>query len=154
MTQQRFNDHVASLTLAKLRELCRTLGHYCAELQIYAKRYTIGRQTYAPGAVNDITRHLLELGLILNPGSEGTIWAADGGGRRFDLLSDEQLVPGHPLATGLIMPLPEGVRIDDALIEAFGSRDPVEVLAKWQQLQAEVERLKGITRFTEVELEK
>ena len=43
-----------------------------------ARRYCDGRSSYAPALFNEHTQRLLDLGIILDGGSDGTIWAGDG----------------------------------------------------------------------------
>ena len=43
-----------------------------------ARRYCDGRSSYAPSLFNEHTKRLLELGIILDSNSDGTIWAGDG----------------------------------------------------------------------------
>lgn len=59
------------------------------ELHWMARRYADGRSTYATARFNDCTRHLLALGVDLQPGREG-LWARDGMGRRHDGLTEAE----------------------------------------------------------------
>lgn len=60
----------------------------------FARRYADGRMTHAASTYNSHTRALLALGLHLNPTGDGTLWARDGAGRRFDGLSDAEAAEG------------------------------------------------------------
>jgi hypothetical protein len=95
-----FNARLKTMKAKDLRYLCQTLAQHCSDLQLYAKRYSDGRSTYAPTQVNQITRSLLALGVSLNPGGEQVVWAQDGNGRAFDRLTDEELTPGTAAALG------------------------------------------------------
>lgn len=55
----------------------RTLLRHAATLQVYARRYSDGRRTYASADVNHITRDLLDWGAPLEA-PDKTIWAEDG----------------------------------------------------------------------------
>ncbi len=57
-----------------------------------ARRYADGRSTYAASTYNGHTRKLQALGVPLHqdPTVNGSVWARDGMGRRFDGLTDEQ----------------------------------------------------------------
>lgn len=129
-----FEDFVNSLGKRELKQLCRELGSAVTELQWMARRYADNRQTAAPGIVNDITARMVELAIEPHVGVEGVIWAQDGGGRRFDALTDEQLKPGTPAATGAFVPLPRGFRLADELEKELG-KDPVKALQKILELK-------------------
>lgn len=124
-----------------LRELVLTLAHVVRDLHCFARRYADGRRSVAAGLVNDHTTRLLELGVGLMPGAEGTLWAEDGMGRDFDQLSDEQVTPGTQAATGWYIPLPRGFRLADALTAALGSKDPARALQNLLALALENCRL-------------
>ncbi len=53
-----------------------------------ARRYADGRMSYATSLFNDHTRALQSMDIPLNETSDGTLFAQDGMGRRFDLLED------------------------------------------------------------------
>ena len=90
------------LTIRELRDENSTLKKIAADLQIMAKRYADGRQTFACLTVNQHTKALLDMGVTLNPGAERIIWALDGGGDRFQTdLTPEQKTPGTPAAMGV-----------------------------------------------------
>lgn len=76
-----------------------------------------------PGLVNDHTRKLLDLGVKLNPGEEGTVWAEDGMGRDFDGLTEEHLTPGHSIATGHLIGLPEGTYVAEQIRKELGLKE-------------------------------
>jgi hypothetical protein len=116
----------------ELREMMRTL-------QIFAKRYADGRSTYAATQVNEITRRLLEMGVVLNSGGEGTVWAKDGGGRGFDGLDDEHLTPGHPVATGELLGMKPGSRLAGEFVKELGLKGGgiYEAVAAIKRLKAE-----------------
>jgi hypothetical protein len=67
------------------------------DLHWMARRYADGRQSYATGLFNGITRRLIKLGVKLNPTSHETFWARDAMGRPFDRLSDEEASMGQQL---------------------------------------------------------
>lgn len=67
--------------------------------QSLARRYCDGRQTYIVSQFNEETKHLLEMGIDLDP-VDGIVWARDGGGRDFDNLSNEAATPGTIAALG------------------------------------------------------
>lgn len=79
---------------------CVERNNIIQDLIWMARRYADGRSTYAPGIVNDATRWMLANELHVNPGAEGIIWARDGGGRKFDGLTDAQATEGTPEAKG------------------------------------------------------
>lgn len=61
-----------------------------------ARRYCDGRQTYATSVFNQNTRDLIAMGVRPNAIGDGTPWARDGGGRSYDLLTDEEAALGQP----------------------------------------------------------
>lgn len=67
--------------------------------QSLARRYCDNRQTYIVSMFNEETKHLLQLGIDLDP-VDGIVWARDGGGRDFDNLSNEAVTPGTIAALG------------------------------------------------------
>jgi len=76
--------------IEKLKTENESLRAYALDLRWMARRYADGRSSYAPSLFNRITRGLLGLGIKLNPTADGTIWARDGMGRRYDGLTDEE----------------------------------------------------------------
>jgi hypothetical protein len=70
------------------------LEHVIINLHWMARRYADGRQTYAPGLFNDCTRSLLQMGIELKGGADGTIWARNSLGRQYDDLTDEEAAQG------------------------------------------------------------
>lgn len=137
-----FRNRVNGLRdVRRLRELVLTLAHVVRDLHCFARRYADGRRSVAAGLVNDHTTRLLELGVGLLPGAEGTLWAEDGMGRDFDHLTDEQLTPGTQAATGWYIPLPRNFSLADALTAALGSRDPARALQSLLALALENCRL-------------
>lgn len=59
-----------------------------------ARRYADGRLTWAPRDYNDHTRVLLALGVDLQPGGDGTVWATNPLGRSHDGLTDDEAAMG------------------------------------------------------------
>src|SRR5574343_663862 len=59
-----------------------------------ARRYADGRQTAATSMFNELTRRLLAQGAELGK-VDGTPWARDGGGRKFDGLTTEEAALGR-----------------------------------------------------------
>lgn len=59
-----------------------------------ARRYADGRQSYAVGMFNEITRRLLAAEVRLYQTGDGTVWARDGGGRAYDGLTDAEAATG------------------------------------------------------------
>jgi hypothetical protein len=72
-----------------------TLKNICKDLHWMARRYADGRQSYATSLFNQHTQSLLDLGMELGPNSDGTIWARDAMGRKYDGLSEEQAASGQ-----------------------------------------------------------
>lgn len=87
------------MTKKQLEDENRILRKICQDLHWMARRYADGRNTYATGLVNYAVRSLLNMGIKLND-TDDIIWARDGGGRRYDGLTDEQATPGTPEAKG------------------------------------------------------
>lgn len=59
-----------------------------------ARRYADGRQTVATSLFNEITRRLLAANISLG-GADGTPWARDAGGRRYDGLTEKEAAMGR-----------------------------------------------------------
>lgn len=74
------------MTLKQENELLRRVAR---DFHWMARRYADGRMTYATGLFNDHTRLLLSLGVELN-NCDGTLFAQDGMGRKYDGLTDEE----------------------------------------------------------------
>lgn len=106
-------------TKKQLRQRCEALEKIAHDLHWMARRYADGRRSYAPGLFNDHTRALLEMGVKLNPTGDGTVWANDGD-IPFAGLDAEHFMPGHPVATGHVVALPEGTRLADELLSLLG----------------------------------
>lgn len=68
----------------------RSVSQMLVDLHWMARRYADGRQSYATGMFNQITRSLIAMGLKLNATGDGTVWARDGAGRGCDGLTDEE----------------------------------------------------------------
>jgi len=73
--------------------ICRVhiLQKICQDFHWMARRYCDGRSTYATSLFNGGTGQLLRMGIQLNQGGDGTVWASDGMGKRFDGVTDEDL---------------------------------------------------------------
>lgn len=82
---------------ARLRQRIDILERIVVELHWMARRYADGRQSYVSKDFNDYTRELLVLGLKLNPGHEGTIWARDRDGPGASGLTQEEFDLGEPM---------------------------------------------------------
>lgn len=82
--------------IADLRAENVSLREIAKQLHWMARRYADGRSTYCTSMFNEYTRILLALDINLNPTGDGTIWARDGMGRRFDRLTDEEAALGQP----------------------------------------------------------
>lgn len=69
------------------------------DLHWMARRYCDGCMSYVTSLFNQHTRDLLEMGVRLEvtADADGTIWARDGMGRKFDHLTDEEAALGRPL---------------------------------------------------------
>lgn len=80
-----------------MSDIERELKVIAKDLHWMARRYADGRSSYATSLFNRHTRKLLRLGVELNQCGEGTIWARDSMGRRFDGLSDDEAAMGSPL---------------------------------------------------------
>lgn len=61
----------------------------------YARRYCDGRMSCVTSQFNEYTKQLLELGVELQVGADGTIWARDGMGRAYDGLTRDQAEQGE-----------------------------------------------------------
>lgn len=83
--------HQSTESLAQIS----SLKQIATDLHWMARRYCDGRQSYAVGMFNDITRRLIAMGVLLNPTADGTVWARDAGGRAFDGLSDQEAAQGN-----------------------------------------------------------
>ena len=62
----------------------RILELIVQDLHWMARRYANGRMSYVTSMFNEHTQTLLNLGVELNPANDGTIWARDGMGHRFE----------------------------------------------------------------------
>lgn len=60
-----------------------------------ARRYADGRQSYATSLFNEITRRLLADKIKLGGAIDGTPWARDAGGRKFDGLTEKEAAMGR-----------------------------------------------------------
>jgi hypothetical protein len=83
-----------------LKRKIAALEYAALKLHWMARRYADGRQSYAVGMFNDITRDLLDLVIKLNPTADGTIWAKDGMGKGYDGLTEAEAQNGTPEALG------------------------------------------------------
>jgi hypothetical protein len=81
----------------QIKDKYKELKKIAGELHWMARRYADGRQTCATHQFNEMARKLLEMGVELNEGSDGTIWARDAMGRQYDGLSEEEALQGKPL---------------------------------------------------------
>lgn len=88
------------MTKQQLEAENRILRRICIDLHPMARRYADERRTYVTSMFNEHTATLLSLRLKLNPTADGIIWARDGGGRKYDGLTEEQATPGSPEARG------------------------------------------------------
>jgi len=88
------------MTTEQLQAENATLRRICEDFQLFAKRYAEGRMSTACQTVNMHTQTMLDMGVPVNPGVEKIIWALDGGGRRYDRLTEAQCTPGTPEARG------------------------------------------------------
>lgn len=122
---------------AGLEKRVKVLETICTDLHWMARRYCDNRSSYAPGLFNEHVRTLLELGIALNPGAEGTIWASDSMGRDFDELTDAQATPGTDEALGEVVAPSRRVHLRDELVTLLGTPDIREAVN-------EVRRLKGV----------
>lgn len=88
-------------SVKELRSENKLLRYIVADFHPLARRYCDGRMTYVTSMFNEHTRTLIKLGFKLNPTADNIIFARDGGGRKFDGLSDEESTPGTAEAIGL-----------------------------------------------------
>lgn len=79
---------------------CEILKEIAVNLHWAARRYADGRSSYVASMINESVRSLLTLGVKLHAGSDSTIWARDGFGRRYDGLSEAEATPGTPESRG------------------------------------------------------
>ena len=78
----------------QLIERDRVMVEDVRTLHICARRYADGRMSYMPSLLNMITKRLLDRGIKLND-ADGTLWARDGMGRRFDGLTEVEAAQGE-----------------------------------------------------------
>ena len=93
--------------IARLTKENKTLRSIARDLHLPARRYADGRMSYVTSMVNSCVQTLLDLGVELNM-SDGTPFARDGMGRKFDGLSDEEASKGERLEMWRYSVLTEG----------------------------------------------
>lgn len=116
-------------TVAQLRHQNEVLRRFVQDTWWMARRYADRRQSVAAGMFNDRMRELLELGVInLTPGLvDKTIWAQDGGGRKFDDLTEMQCTPDSASAVGDWIVEPR-MKVHEKIAEILGTNEPDKAL--------------------------
>jgi len=103
-----------------------TLENALKETLWMARRYADGRATYAASSYNSVVRQLLELGVSL-PKTDGTLWARDGMGRRYDGLTDAEAEEGaKPPDWREVLNTQIQLRLQERVWELEGALDRVD----------------------------
>lgn len=132
---------------AEMRFLRQTLTLF----QILAKRYAEGRMTSVSDDVNEATRKLIKLDVPLNPGAEGTVFAADG--MQSCRESEEHFIPWHPIALGNLIGLPRGTRLSEELMRLLDVKE-TDVYSAVKKIQDLIQLVAQLTEENEILREK